>query len=152
MILRLSATNHYGYTPCPIRSNISPHLPIIVVISTLLASRGTITLTVVARESVADSILGLLEHALALVTSLLRVRLHAIGLHRSHGAVHAARCLVLGLLRVRLHAVGLHGLGGFVGEGFASGKKKTWLGRVTYRRALSSDIRLVRHDCRLLIG
>lgn len=73
-------------------------------------------LTLVTRESVADSVLSLLEHALALVSSLLRVRLHAVGLHGSERAVHAAGCLVLGLLRVRLAAVGLHGLGGFVGE------------------------------------
>jgi hypothetical protein len=113
-------------------------------------SRNRISrLTVVARESVADGILGLLEHALALVTSLLRVRLHAVGLHRSHGAVHATRGLVLGLLRLRLAAVGLHGLGGFVGKGFTSMLDKYLLGRVTCHRGLLSDIRLVRHDCRL---
>jgi hypothetical protein len=120
MILRLSATIHYGRLARPIHTNPNPHLPVVVVISTLLASAGTIKLTVVTREGVADGILGLLEHAVSLVTSLLRVRLHAVGLHRSHCAVHATRCLVLGLLHVRLAAVGLHGLGGFVGEGFAS--------------------------------
>jgi hypothetical protein len=96
-------------------TNTTPYLPV-VVISTLLASRETIKLTVVTREGVTDGILGLLEHALSLVTSLLRVRLHAVGLQRSHGAVHTARCLVLGLRSVRLAAVGLHGLGGFVCE------------------------------------
>jgi len=87
---------------------------------------------VVAREGVANGVLGLLEHALALVTSLLRVRLHAVGLHRAHGAVHAAGCLVLGPLRVRLAAVGLHGLGGFVGERFASIYNRTLLDRGTF--------------------
>lgn len=90
---------------------------------------------VVAREDLADSVLGLLEHALALVTSLLRVRLHAVGLHRAHGAVHAAGCLVLGSLRVRLAAVGLHRLGGFVGERFASVYNRTLSDRGTFRQS-----------------
>lgn len=102
---------------------------------------------VVARESVADSVLGLLEHALALVTGLLRVRLHAVGLHRSHGAVHAARRLVLGSLRLRLGAVGLHGLGRFVGESFASVQNKILLGRLSYHRRPLTSVPLVRHGC-----
>ena len=102
---------------------------------------------VVTREGVADSVLGLLEHALALVTGLLRVRLHTVGLHRSHGAVHAARGLVLGSLRVRLAAVGLHGLGGFVGERFASVYNKILSGRGIFCQVLLSTIPLVRHDC-----
>lgn len=61
--------------------SMNSHLPVVVVISTLLASEETIKLTVVTREGVADGILGLLEHALSLVTSLLRTRLHAVGLH-----------------------------------------------------------------------
>jgi len=99
---------------------------------------------VVAREGVADSVLGLLEHALALVTGLLRVRLHTVGLHRAHGAVHAAGCLVLGSLRVRLAAIGLHRLGGFVGERFASILSS---GRGTFCQVLLSSVPLVRHDC-----
>lgn len=93
-------------------------MSVILAISTLSSSRpnSRTKLTLVTGESLADSVLGLLEHALALVTSFLRVRLHAVGLHGSERAVHAARCLVLGLLRLRLAAVGLHGLGGFVGE------------------------------------
>lgn len=119
---------HYGYLilimrPHALACPYQPHthcLPAIVAISVMLSLHGRHVpdqkLTLVTRESVADSILGLLEHALTFVASLLRVRLHAVGLHRSERAVHAARCLVLGLLRVRLAAVGLHGLGGFVGE------------------------------------
>lgn len=75
--------------------------------------------TVITGESVADGILGLFIHAGALITRFLRVRLHAVRLHGTGYAVHAARCLVLGLVHTRLLTVRHDGLGDLVSERFA---------------------------------